>query len=132
MRAVIGDHAYLGMMFGGVPAEAAYLWVEDEGDYSKPWMDGLDLVATTSGPGEVECTSLANKASYMLRAPDFSTCTPDHLGPFILQPSSRGERGYLDIEWDTYGTVRDPYQWLKPTIDAQRARIKATGYKGCG
>ncbi len=125
IRSVIGDTGYLGFMFGNGPAGTPYLWVQDEGDYNQPWMDGLDVVVTTSGPPEAQGVSLANKAQYMVRNPDFSAFQPSFHGPFVFHDCSRGPRFWGDIEWDTYGTVRDPNQMLKAPIAAARQRMIA-------
>lgn len=123
MRSILGDKGYLGFMFGNGPAGRPYLWVEDEGDYSKSWMDGLDIVLTTSGPDEAEGISLANKAAYMVRNPNFSQFQPSWPHSFIFNDNSRGQRYYGDYEWDTYGTVRDPNQLLKIPVQQARERM---------
>lgn len=127
MRAVLGPTGYLCFWFGNGPARNPYLWVIGELDYQQEWCDGLDMVLTTSGVNEADGVSLANKASYMVANPDYSQFQPSAPSPLgcILVPNSRGERYWGDIEWNTYGTVRDPNQVLKPSIDEARARMQA-------
>lgn len=132
LRERLGPLGYLAMMFAGGSKESAYLWVEDSNDYTKPWMDGLDIVCQTDGTPEVEGVSLANKAGYMLRHPNYRDFRPDQGTHFIFHDCSRGERYYLVLEWNTYGTVRDPNQTLKPEIDAARERMQIMGYVGWG
>lgn len=127
MRSVLGPDAFLGFFFA-----ADYLWVEDENDYSKDWMDGLDIVFTSNGPDSAECPSLANKACYMVPSPTFSTCVPDHKGPFIFHDSSRGPRVWLEGEYATYQTVRDPNQTWKAFCETARLQSAALGCKGWG
>lgn len=133
MRNVLGDSGYLGFMFGNGPAGRPYLWVEDENDYKKDWMDGLDIVGTTNGITEATCPSSANKAAYMIRNPNyFGLCRPEWNIPFIFHDNSRGERAYQVIEWATYQTVRDPMQAWKPIVEANRMQMQQLGYKGWG
>lgn len=133
MRDIMGNQGYLGFMFGNGPAGRPYMWVEDEGDYHKDWMDGLDIVQTTDGVQEATCPSSANKAGYMIRNPNyFGICRPQWDMPFIFHDNSRGERAYCVIEWATYQTVRDPMQVWKPIVEANRQEMLQLGYKGNG
>ncbi len=127
MRSVLGPDAYLGFFFA-----ADYLWVENDQDYTKDWMDGLDIVFTSNGPDSAECPSLANKAGYMVPDPNFSTCQPDQGTHFVLHDNSRGPRVWLEGEWATYQTVRDPDQTWKVPVEAARAQMKILGCKGWG
>lgn len=127
MRSVLGNDAYLGFFFAG-----DYLWVEDRNDYTKDWMDGLDIVFTSNGPDSAECPSLANKARYMIPSPDFSTCQPDQGGSFIFHECSRGPRVWLEGEWATFQTVRDPNQTWKVPVEQARARMQTLGCLGWG
>ncbi len=122
MRSVLGDKGYLGFMYANGPNGEPYLWVKDQGDYKNPVFDGLDIVVTSSGPTEAECVSMANKAKYMVQNPNYTECSPEG-GHFIFYDNSRGERYWGNLEWNTYGTVRDPNQLLKPSIDAARQRM---------
>jgi len=125
MRSCIGPTGYLGFMFGspgnGVPP---YLYVEDQQDYTKAWMDGLDIVFTTGGPEEAEGVSLANKAGYMVRNPNFSEFQPNQQTYFILQDCSRGPRQWLEGEYLTYQCNYDPAQVYKAAVEAARGRMQ--------
>jgi hypothetical protein len=132
MRTIIGPDGYLGFMFANGPAGNPYLYVIDEGDYSKPEFDGLDIVFTTTGPPEAEGVSLADKAQYMVRDPNFSEFQPSFHGPFIFHDCSRGPRFYLVGETRTYQTVRDPNQQQKSIVAVERARMVTMNYPGWG
>lgn len=122
MRAVLGPTGYLGMMFGQGPAGNAYLWVEHASDWTNPEYDGLDIVYGTGTNDEVQGPSLANKAQYMVRDPNFSEFQPEFPRQFIFQDNSRGRRYWSQGESDIYAAVRDPLQLTKPRIDAARQR----------
>ncbi len=126
MHGIIGPQGYLGFMYANGPAGNPYLWVLNSGDYVQPWADGLDIVVTTSGPSEAECVSMANKAQYMADGLNFAAagCQPSFGGHFSLVPNSRGARAWGNIEWNTYGTVRDPNQLLHAAIAAARAMMR--------
>lgn len=122
---------YTGCWFSGGSRESMYLWVEDEGDYRKDWMDGLDVVVGTDGPGEAACTSMANKARYMVPNPNFGQCQPDQGGDFILFPNSQGDRVWLNVEYLTRQCVFDPSQaYRQPVLDARQImkNLNCLGY----
>lgn len=111
---------YTGFWFSGPPGED-YLWIVDEGDYKKDWMDALDLVLSTNQPSEAACTSMANKARYMVPSPNFSQCQADQGGDFLLFDNSQGPRVWLNIEYLTRQTVFDPTQtYRQPVLDARQ------------
>src|SRR5262249_25052354 len=124
LRGILGDTGYLGFFFA-----RDYLWVEDQSDYTKAWMDGLDLVFTSNGPDSAECPSIPNKRKYMLRDPQFAAagCFPDQGGHFLFDDCSRGSRVWLEGEYATRQTVFDPNQAWKPFVDARRACCIALG-----
>lgn len=129
MRSVLGPDGFLGFFFA-----ADYLWVEDQQDYTKPWMDGLDIVFTSNGTDSATCPSLANKAGYMLPIPNFAAanCFPDQGWHFLFEDCSRGPRVWLEGEYATYQTVRDPWQTWKPFCDQARARCINLGCTAWG
>jgi hypothetical protein len=133
MRGILGNDAYLGFFFANGPGDSGpYLWVENEQDYTQPWMDGLDIVFTSTGTGAADCPSLANKAQYMVPSPNFSSCQPDQSSPFVFFDCSRGPRVWLLGEYATYQTVRDPNQAWKSICETARERCKALGCLGWG
>ncbi len=124
MRDVLGPDAYLGFWYGNGPSGNPYLWVNDENDYTQPWCDGLDIVLTTSGPDEALGVSMANKAQYMVRDPNFSEFQPTFHGPFVFHDNSRGPRYWGNVEFLTYQTVRDPNQVYKAPSETQRQQMR--------
>lgn len=132
VRSVIGDSAYLAMMFatnGGRP----YFFVEDEQDFGKPWMQCLDVILQSSGPDQLQCPALVNGAQYML-GPGLTpheTCTPAWHGPWLLAPGTpRGPYFWAWDEWYEYQWVRN--QVPLATIEADRARALSIGMQGHG
>lgn len=123
---------YLGCWFSGDDRESMYLWVEDETDYTKPWMDGLDVVIGTDGPGEADCISMANKARYMVPNPNFDQCKPDQGGSFLLFDNSQGPRCWLNIEYLTRQCTFDPAQTYKQAVLDARQRMKNLNCLGWG
>ncbi len=124
MRDVLGPDAYLGFWYGNGPSGNPYLWVNDESDYAQPWCDGLDIVLTTSGPDEALGVSMANKAQYMVKEPNFSEFQPTFHGPFVFHDNSRGPRYWGNVEFLTYQTVRDPNQVYKAPSETQRQQMR--------
>jgi len=49
-RSVVGENAYLSMMFANGPSGSPYLYVEDESDYHKPWMQAWDCIQLSTQP----------------------------------------------------------------------------------
>lgn len=128
VRSVIGQDACLGMMFGNGPAGNPYLFVEDEGDYSKPWMQCLDVIMVTTNPDQALCPALVNTAQYMLgpALKPQGACTPQWQGPYLLSPGTpRGPYGWCWREWREYQFVRDPS--LSEAIRAQQAQMESLG-----
>src|ERR1019366_7246642 len=127
VRSIIGPTAHLGMMFANGPAGSPYLYVQDEGDYSKDWMQCLDVILTSTWPNQVQCPALPNYAQYMI-GPALTpqgVCTPDWHGPFIMAPETPRGPFYWGVgEWNEYNFVRVGAP-LVPSIDADRARIRA-------
>lgn len=129
IRSVIGDRAYFGLMFSTGPAGNPYLFVEDQGDYAKPWMQAIDIIMASTHPDQVECPALVNSAQYML-GPALrpgGRCTPDwHAPSWLLAPGTpRGPYYWGWIEWNAYEWVRG---WVTAEkIAADRARMRSVG-----
>lgn len=132
-RQILGPNAYLGMMFARGPAGNQYFYVEDEGDYSKPWMQALDIIMSSGGPDQLECPSLVNGAQYMLgpALTPHDTCTPAWKGPYLLGPGTpRGPYFWGWVEWNEYEWVRGRVSAEK--IEADRQRAKSIGMQLSG
>lgn len=132
MGQVFGPQARLGMMWsqygGGNPAQ----WILTENDWREPFMDPIDFILGSFGDDQIQCPSIANWGQYVLRAPNYPQCQPAWHGPFILHDGPKGYRNYIPLEYDLYGSDRDPDQTTKPMIDAQRALVIAMNFPGWG
>lgn len=126
IRRVIGNCAYFGMMFGTGPSRNPYFFVEDEGDYYKPWMQSIDIIMMTEGPDQLQCPALINGMQYLLGPQlNYNTngCKPDWRGPYLMYPGTpRGPYFAGIMEWETYNWVRGRVSADKVTADRNRAR----------
>lgn len=129
-RSIVGAKAYLSMMFANGPSGSPYLYVEDEGDYSKSWMQAWDCIQLSTGPDQVQCPALVNYGQYML-GPSLrphDTCTPQWSGPWIMAPGTpRGPYVYCFREWAEYQWTHFGGGFTQSSINADRQRIESIG-----
>ena len=133
-RQFLGSQGILAMMFANGPEGGPYLYVEDEQDYSKPWMQCLDIVMVSTGPDQAQCPSLVNNATYMIEnLTPHDVCTPGHVAPFwLMKPGTpRGPYGWSWREWNEYNFVRQGLA-LVAAIAADKARVLSVNIQSHG
>jgi len=129
-RSVVGENPYLSMMFANGPSGSPYLYVEDESDYHKPWMQAWDCIQLSTQPDQVMCPSLVNYGQYMLgpALKAHGTCTPEWSGPWIMSPGTpRGPYVYCFREWAEYQWTHFDRSFTSESIQGDRARIESIG-----
>lgn len=135
-RSIIGNNSCITLMFGRGPAGNQYLWVEGEDDYSKPWMQCLDVVQLTSGPDQAVCPAPANLAAYMIPAEDFTPhgeCVIGWPHGYIMGAgTSRGPYRWCFREWAEYEWTHFNPSFTAASIEADRQRVLSVGVRSIG
>lgn len=137
-RAILGDGAYLGMMFAGGAAENQYLVVTGIQDYAPSGLiyEHLDIMQCTGSVDQTQGEALGQIATRML-GPAFINNVVGYSGENYpvrtFYPSQGCKRGAFFWGWIEY----NEYEWVRnrvsqADIDATRTRLEDCGVSVLG